>query len=226
VRPEVGPGPRRHVHFATGGRRGATRGRYAGPRSARRVSTLIRIGADFQCRVDLRPGEAAPAQKARLAGPFLERAGQCLAEPLGPRPAGERGPVLVRVAQRRSGIFRPDAALHELGADFLRPRAPRGAGRDEARHETLTAEEALLFQAIQGRGDDRGVEAARLELTLELDAAVLAAREKADGALLAFRAGLVAVDVIRCPHRPLVPGLRAEPGPLRRNGTRRAAAHA
>src|SRR5690606_33021440 len=51
---------------------------------------------------------------------------------------------------------------------------------------TLTAQQAVLFQPVQGFADEPAREAACGELALELAAAVLAAREQRDRAPLAF----------------------------------------
>src|SRR5690606_36218091 len=145
-----------------------------------------RIRADFQCRVDLLGVEAAAAEEARLPRPFDIVPGRQRAEPLGADATGQGRPVLAGRAHRRFGPVRPTAPLPELGPGLLRPRAPAGARRDETGYETLTAQQPVLFQAVQRLSDERRREAARGELTLELAAAVLAAGQEGDGAPLAF----------------------------------------
>src|SRR5690606_39712079 len=72
-------------------------------------------------------------------------------------------------------------------SDLLRgTRASLGARRDEAGYETLTAQQPVLFQPVQGFADEPAREAACGELALELAAAVLAAREQRDRTPLAF----------------------------------------
>src|SRR5690606_16604412 len=128
----------------------------------------------------------AAAQEAcltRALGVLGRRRGS---EALCPDPAGQRGPVFVRLAQRRVRVVRPNAPLHELRADLRGTRASLGARRDEAGYETLTAQQPVLFQPVQGFADEPAREAACGELALELAAAVLAAREQRDRTPLAF----------------------------------------
>jgi len=140
--------------------------------------TLIRIGVDVQCTLDMLGIESSILQKPRLASSLFEVARTARAEFLGSCSTSQGDPIEVAVLPEIGFGQILNTACGKLLPNPDRPLTAACAAAGEALDEALHIEETLTFERVEDALDRECVIAASSELSLELEPTMIAARQK------------------------------------------------